>query len=186
MQYRQPAEIQIDEMIHAAEHGHILMTNGPFLESQVRLNRDGKDAYYTFGEEVRLGSQPAKLWICVQCPNWFDINRVQVFANGRPLPELNFTRKSHPDYFSDKNVRFEAELELPKFDVDTHLIVTTLGEGLMLGPVMGPDQSKMPPCAVGNPIFLDVDGSGFKANRDDLGVPVMLPVAEPSVNLEAK
>jgi hypothetical protein len=50
---------------------------------------------------------------------------------------------------------------------------------------MGPEQGKLPPAAVTNPIFLDVDGSGFKANRDDLGVPFMLlgaeaPVAEAS------
>ena len=181
-----PAEIQIDEMIHSAEHGHMVMTNGPFLETQVRLQRHGKAEYYTCGEDVLMQDQTAKLWICVQCPNWFDVNRVQVFANGRPLPELNFTRKTHADKFSDKHVRFETEIELPKFDVDTHLIVATIGEGLTLGAVMGPDQAKLPPAAVANPIFLDVDGSGFKANRDDLGVPLMLPTAEQSVKSDTK
>ena len=181
-----PAEIQIDEMIHSAEHGHMVMTNGPFLETQVRLQRNGKAEYYTCGEDVLMQDQTANLWICVQCPNWFDVNRVQVFANGRPLPELNFTRKTHADKFSDKHVRFETQIELPKFDVDTHLIVATIGEGLTLGAVMGPDQAKLPPAAVANPIFLDVDGSGFKANRDDLGVPLMLPTAEQSVKSDAK
>ena len=128
-----------------------------------------------------MQDQTAKLWVCVQCPNWFDVNRVQVFANGRPQPELNFTRKSHADKFSDKNVRFETEIDLPKFDVDTHIIVATIGEGLTLGAVMGPEQGKLPPAAVSNPIFLDVDGGGFNANRDDLGVPLMLPAAEGSV-----
>ena len=185
-----PAEIQIDEMIHAAEHGHMVMTTGPFLEAQVRLKRDGKDLYYSCGEDVVLSGESAKLWMCVQCPNWFDVNRVQVFANGRPLPEMNFTRKTHSDRFSDKNVRFEAEIDLPKFDVDTHIIVATIGEGLTLGAVMGPEHGKNVPCAVANPIFLDVDGGGFKANRDDLGVPFMLPKAdaasEAEVNLPAK
>lgn len=181
-----PADIQIDEMIHAAEHGHMVMTSGPFLETQVRIQRNGKAEYYTCGEDVNLKGQTAKLWICVQCPNWFDVNRVQVFANGRPLPEMNFTRKTHADRFSDKNVRFETEIDLPKFDVDTHLIVATIGEGLTLGAVMGPDQGKLPPAAVTNPIFLDVDGSGFKANRDDLGVPFMLPAPEDSVKSDAK
>lgn len=181
-----PADIQIDEMIHAAEHGHMIMTSGPFLETQVRLQRNGQAAYYTCGEDVQLQGQAAKLWICVQCPNWFDVNRVQVFANGRPLPELNFTRKTHADKFSDKNIRFETEIDLPKFDVDTHLIVATIGEGLILGDVMGPEQGKLPPAAVTNPIFLDVDGSGFKANRDDLGVPFMLPSAEDAVKPDAK
>ena len=181
-----PAEIQIDEMIHSAEHGHMVMTTGPFLEAQVRLQRDGKAEYYTCGEDVQMKDQTAKLWICVQCPNWFDVNRIQVFANGRPLAELNFTRKTHADRFSDKNVRFETEIDLPKFEVDTHLIVATIGEGLTLGAVMGPEQGKLPPAAVANPIFLDVDGSGFKANRDDLGVPFMLPAVEDPVKSDAK
>ena len=181
-----PAEIQIDEMIHSAEHGHMVMTTGPFLETQVRLKRDGKDEYYTCGEDVAMQGQTAKLWMCVQCPNWFDVNRVQVFANGRLLPAMNFTRKTHPDKFSDRNVRFETQIELPKFDVDTHLIVATIGEGLTLGPVMGPDSGKIVPCAVANPIFLDVDGSGFKANRDDLGVPFMLPVVDAASEIGVK
>ena len=113
----------------------------------------------------------------VQCPNWFDVNRVQVFANGKPIPEMNFTRNSHPDQFSDQSVRFETEIALPKFAVDTHIIVATIGEGLTLGPVMGAERGKIVPAAVANPIFLDVDGSGFQANGDDLGVPIMLPVA---------
>ena len=35
-----------------------------------------------------------ELAVKVQCPNWFDINRVQVFLNGRPAEKLNFTRKT--------------------------------------------------------------------------------------------
>ena len=112
----------------------------------------------------------------VQCPNWFDVNRVQVFANGRPIEELNFTRKSHPELFKDDNVRFEAELPV-RFGTDTHVIVGTIGEGLTLGRVMGP-AGERPPIAVSNPIFLDYDGGGFKANGDDLGIPFMLPKLE--------
>lgn len=170
-----PAEIKIDEMIHVAEHGHMVMTTGPFLEAQVRTERAGKAEYYIAGEDVVVGTAPAKVWIRVQCPNWFDINRVQVFANGRPVAEMNFSRKSHPMLFSQETVRFETEVALPKFDRDTHLIVATIGEGLTLGPVMGEDRGKVVPAAVTNPIFIDVDGSGFKANGDDLGIPVMLP-----------
>ena len=35
-------------------------------------------------------------------------------------------------------------------------------------------QSSMNPCAYNNPIFVDVDGGGFKASGDTLGFP--LPV----------
>lgn len=166
-----PAKISIDEMIHSAEHGHMVMTTGPFLQAEVRV--DGKS--YIAGEDVNLESKPATLWMRVQCPNWFDVNRVQVFANGRPLDTLNFTRKTKPRVFSDSVVRFEAEVELPKFTEDTHLIVATIGEGLKLGPVMGAERGELPPVAVTNPVFLDVDGGGFQANGDDLGLPFMLP-----------
>jgi hypothetical protein len=36
------------------------------------------------------------------------------------------------------------------------------GEGLQLGPVVGPDHQDETPIAVANPIYLDVDGDGFK------------------------
>ena len=38
----------------------------------------------------------ATLRVRVQCPNWFDVDRVQVFLNGRPAKSLNFTRGSTP------------------------------------------------------------------------------------------
>ncbi len=171
----EPSKIQVDEMIFAVEHGRMVMTTGPFLQVQLRTEEHGKDAFYTCGDEVSLGDKPARLWIRVQCPNWFDINRVQVFANGRPMAGFNFTRQSHPEHFGNNTVRFQAEFALPSLDRDTHLIVATIGEGLTLGPVMGEDRGKLPPVAVGNPIFVDVDGGGFKANGDDLGVPILLP-----------
>ena len=153
------------------------MTTGPFLEAKLQIGSGDSVVEYISGEDARVDpSSPAsRLWIRVQCPNWFDINRVQVFANGRPLEQLNFTRKTHPHMFSDTHVRFEQKIELPKFERDTHIIVATIGEGLTLGPVMGPESGKLPPVAVSNPIFIDTDGSGFQANGDDLGVPFMLP-----------
>lgn len=167
-----PAQIDIDEMIHAAEHGHMIMTTGPFLDASVATNR-GK---FISGDDVDLSSGgEAKLSIRVQCPNWFDVNRVQVFANGRPLEQLNFTRQTSPELFSLDVVRFSHEVILPKFAEDTHVIVATIGEGLKLGPVMGETQGELPPVAVANPIFLDMDGGGFEPNGDDLGVPFMLP-----------
>lgn len=173
-----PAEISVAEMVHAAEHGHMIMTTGPFLESQVRVQQDGTQQSYISGDDVPLGVTESKLWIRVQCPNWFDINRVQVFANGRPVEHWNFTRGTHPTLFHDEVVRFEMELDLPAFPHDTHLIVATLGEGLQLGPVMGTERGELPPVAVSNPIFLDIDGSGFQANGDDLGVPFLLETPE--------
>jgi hypothetical protein len=174
----EPAEISLDEMIHACEHGHLSMTTGPFLEAEVRVGQDDARSSYIIGEDVRLHGEPSAVWIRVQRPNWFDVNRVQVFGNGRPIASLNFTAKTHPHLFQDGNIRFEIEAELPQFNSDTHLIVATIGEGLTLGPVMGEERGQLPPVAVTNPFFIDVDGGGFQANGDDLGVPFMLPAIE--------
>jgi hypothetical protein len=39
---------------------------------------------------------------------------------------------------------------------------------------MGPDWKDTQPAAFANPVYVDVNGDGFKANRDTLGHP--LPV----------
>jgi hypothetical protein len=55
---------------------------------------------------------------------------------------------------------------------DAHLIVATIGEGMTMERVMGRRFGNGPPVAVSNPIFVDVDGDGFQANGDDLGLPL--------------
>jgi hypothetical protein len=113
------------------------------------------------------------LSVRVQCPNWFDVDRVQVFVNGRPDAQLNFTRANDAAAFSSKTVRFERTIAL-ELAGDTQVVVATIGEHSQLGHVVGPEHEKLPPVAVANPIYVDVDGGGFTANRDTLGVP--LPV----------
>ncbi|MFM7130365.1 MAG: hypothetical protein ACKO0V_13520, partial [bacterium] len=66
-----------------------------------------------------------------------------------------------------------ADLELT-LNGDAHIIAVAAGEGLKLGPVMGPDWGKQAPAAVSNPVYVDVDGNSFKPNKDTLGHP--LPV----------
>ena len=112
----------------------------------------------------------------VQCANWYDIDRVQVFVNGKPDPKLNFTRKTNPDLFTDQVVKFQRDLPL-ELASDAHLIVAAIGENSGLGHVMGPEHENDKPTAVSNPIFVDVDGGGFKPNKDTLGAP--LPVKAP-------
>ena len=170
-----PKNISLPEMIHSSEHGHLTMTTAPFLEVEIR-NPDGKK--FIPGDDVSIDEGGGRIWIRVQCPNWCDVNRVQVFSNGQPLEDLNFTRKSHPRLFADGSVRFEYEAEFPRPKIDTHVIVATIGEGLELGPVMGPERGSMPPVAVSNPIFIDVNGQGFQPNGDNLGVPFALPPIE--------
>jgi hypothetical protein len=70
---------------------------------------------------------------------------------------------------SDLDQQLPLELER-----DTHVLVAAVGEKTTMGRIMGPTYGKLLPLAVSNPIYVDVDGGGFKPNGDNLGFP--LPV----------
>jgi hypothetical protein len=167
---KSPGAIDPLDIVRHSKKGHIVMSNGPFLD--VRL--DSAEP----GDELRLASGKGTLSVRVLCPNWFDVDRVQVLVNGRPEPKLNFSRKSHPQFFTDKPVRFEQKLEL-NLKSDAHVIVVAVGEESTLGEVMGPMWGRQHPAAVSNPIYVDVDGGGFKANGDTLGHPLPVKGGKP-------
>lgn len=66
-------------------------------------------------------------------------------------------------------MRFDQEIPVT-LSGDAHLVVVAVGEGLTLAPVMGGRKGGGVPLAVSNPIYVDVDGGGFKANGDALGL----------------
>lgn len=167
-----PAKIDIHEMTHAAEDGHIIMSTGPFLS--VSATSKDQDRIAISGDDLKCApGNSVTLKVKVQCPNWLDVNRVQVFVNGRPLPELNRTRRTHATSFGDASsvVKFEETFDI-KLESDAHLIVATIGEGLNMIKVMGEQYGNQPPVAVSNPIFVDIGGNGFEPNKDELGVPL--------------
>jgi len=167
-----PAEIRVQDMVHAAEHGQLVMTSAPFLEVLLRASA-GEQAEGGPGDDVAAPGGQCTLFVRVQCANWYDIDRVQVFLNGRADPTLNFTREATPGHFAGGVIKFEAALPL-ELKADTHVIVAAAGEKSTLGPVLGPDHGGGMPIAVSNPIFVDVDGGGFAPNGDTLDAP--LPV----------
>jgi hypothetical protein len=175
-----PAQIETMEMVHMSERGHVVVSTGPFLSVEATsMTADCKVLRAIPGDNLVAASGEVQLSVKVQCPNWLDVNRVQVFLNGRPAKDLNFTRRETPARFTDSTVRFSATLPV-KVAADTHVIVATIGEGLTLGPVMGPNYGgRLPPVAVANPIFVDVDGQGFTPNRDLLDVPLALAPGKP-------
>ena len=164
-----PSKISVSEMVKNSEQGNIVMTTGPYLEV---VGVSGDQSAIS-GQDLRAADGKVTLRIRVQCPNWIDVNRVQVFVNGRPSESHDFRRRTHADMFGNGVVKFDQEIAV-ELTGDAHIIVATAGEGLSLGRVMGDDRGKQAPVAVINPIFVDVDGNGFKANGDDLDRP--LPV----------
>jgi hypothetical protein len=170
-----PGDIDPLEIVRHSKKGHIVMSTGPFLE--VKLG----DAIP--GDDINLESGKGTLHIRVQCSNWLDIDRVQLLVNGRPEPKLNFTRKANATMFGDGPVKFDQKIQLT-LDKDAHIIVVAVGEEYVLGEVMGPFWGKQHPVAISNPIFVDVDGGGIKANGDTLGAP--LPLKEGKLLTETK
>lgn len=179
-----PAQIDTMQMVHAAEKGNVIMTTGPFLEVSLTPAEADKNRPAAIpGDEIKAPGGKAELSIRVECANWLDVNRVQVFVNGRPEPKLNFTRRTTPDRFKDGVTKFEAKLPL-ELKEDAHLIVATIGEGLQLGRIFGPTFGKQPPVAVANPIFVDIDGNGFQPNGDMLDVAI--PIDKEQLKIPAK
>ena len=157
----EPSKIDPKEIIRNAKAAQLMLTTGPFLEVNAGKSISGAD--------VKSTSGTVNLEVKVQCTDWIDIDRVQVLVNGRQEPQYNFTRASHPDYFGRGVVKFARTIEI-KLKEDAHLIVVAMGENSTLKTGYGTStNANLKPCAYINPIWVDVDGGGFKANGDTLG-----------------
>ncbi len=55
---------------------------------------------------------------------------------------------------------------------DAHLIVLAYGKGETVGKVQGSNMRNAIPIVMSNPVFVDVDGNGFVANKDLLDNPI--------------
>jgi hypothetical protein len=144
----------------------MMITNGPFLQVTVG---DGSPIGSTVTAEKLVS-----LKVKVQTPNWFDIDRVQVLVNGRQHKDYNYSRETHPDKFKDDVVKFNQTLQV-KLREDAHLIVVAIGEKSNLSKGWGQSsEAAMHPLAFTNPIYVDVNHNGFKANGDTLGHPLLV------------
>lgn len=161
-----PGRIRTKDIVKASKAGNVVMTNGPFMEVNIYNGIRGQVALP--GEDLLANNATVYVNIRIQCPNWIDINRVQLFLNGKMTDKLNFTRRSHANMFRNGTVKFEAKIAV-ELTEDTHIIVATAGENLKIGRVQGPRWGELMPAAVANPIYVDLDGDGFGPNRDNLG-----------------
>ncbi len=157
----EPARIDWAELAPRVKQGNMVLTTGPFLEVTTQNGKiAGDDDRATGGIDLKVR---------VQCTDWIDINRVQVLVNSRPDPKLNFTRATHPKMFQNGVIKFDQKIHVP-LQHDAHLIVVAINENGDSKIGYGTsDYAKMRPCAYNNPIYVDADGNGFKANGDTLG-----------------
>jgi hypothetical protein len=162
----EPSAIDYREIVRNSKAGRMMITNGPFLQVTVD---DGSP----IGSTVSKGGS-VNLKVKVQTPNWFDIDRVQVLVNGRQQKDCNYTRETHPAMFKDGLVKFDQTIPV-KLREDAHLIVVAMGEKSDLSKGWGRSvESAMHPVAFTNPVYVDIDHNGFKANGDTLGHPLLV------------
>ena len=166
-----PSKIETMEMVRETKAGHVIMSNGPYLA--VSANTISSDRQYLPGDDMPCPDGKVGLEIQVQCPNWFDIDRVFVLVNGRHVSELNFNRTDNSEMFQDGVIKFKQKIN-HQLKSDAHLIVVAVGEKSKLGPVLGPGWGNQQPVAMSNPIFVDLGNDGFQANGNllDDGLPV--------------
>ncbi len=167
-----PADIDSEEMKTVSRAGHIIMSNGPYLETTVSESGN-PDITAVAGQDLSAASGKVTAKIRVQCPNWFDIDTVFVLINGRKRDDLTFSRDTHPDMFAAGTVKFDQSVDIT-LDGDAHIVVVTGHRTELLGDVQGPQWGTQHPAALTNPIFVDVDANGFEASKDTLDHP--LPV----------
>lgn len=164
-----PLKINALEMVHAAEQGRLIMSNGPYIEATF-VGDKGQQAIS--GQELNATAGKVTVNVKVQCPNWFDVDTVFLLINGKTPNELRFTRTEHPEMFSSGTIKFDQQLAITLTE-DSHIVVATGHRTEILGEVVGPMGSQHP-AALTNPVFVDIDGTGFVPNKDTLGYP--LPV----------
>jgi hypothetical protein len=172
-----PAAINSDEMRDMARSGQVIMSNGPYLEASF-TETGVKGPTVISGQDLHAKSGKVTASIRVQCPNWFDVDTVFVLVNGRRHDDLTFSRDTHPDLFTKETIRFEKSVELT-LQEDAHLVVVTGHRTELIGDIMGPMWGRQHPTAVSNPVYVDLQGDGFKANKDTLDTPLPVKFVAP-------
>ena len=161
-----PDRIDHREIIRNSKAGRMMISNGPFLQVETA---DGMP----IGSRV-VSEGFIDLKVKVQTANWLEIDRVQVLVNGRQHPDYNYTRSKDPSKFKGRPLVFEETIRV-NLQEDAHLIVVATGEESDLSKGWGrAGPATMHPVAYNNPIFVDVDGQGFKPNGDNLGHPLLV------------
>ena len=151
-----PAKIETSEMVDRLERGQVIMSTGPFMN--VELLHPTLDRPAAIGDSVTIRGEGAEIAIKIQCANWMDVNRVEVFVNGEMQPQLSRTRRKHPDLFGKGVVKFDQRLKVSLPD-RAFVIVAAIGERMELGRVMGKQYGRRPPVVVSNPVFVVTESS---------------------------
>lgn len=164
------AKLTAKNIIEGVRGGQVVMTNGPF--AAVTATAGGASAGP--GQDLAAHGKNVVLDVQVQCPDWIDIDRVQVIFNGHHVKALERRRgeaaqgKQAGGFVTTPGpVRFQERFALT-LDADTHVVVIASGEGANLRPDAAESPKTMRYIAMTNPVYVDIDGDGFKPHSPTL------------------
>lgn len=157
-----PENIDDIELARRVKEGHMVLTNGPFMDVRVNGALPG-------GEII---ARNAKLNVSVKIyhANWCVINSVQLLINGKADSVFHFSKENSPELFKDGVFVFEKEIPV-SLSSDAHIIVGAYGKDERID-ISGGRYRNAIPAVVSNPVFVDIDGDGFEPSLDLLGQPL--------------
>ena len=141
-----PADIDPLAVVEAIKRGQVVMSTGPYMT----VTAAAGEATAEPGGDLSAPGGRLSLHVKVQCPNWMDINRVQVMVNGEQPAELNVTRGQDATRFGDGVVKFDGDIPI-LLGADAFLIVVASGDGSIAKVI---DRGPKLPYAVSNPIWV--------------------------------
>jgi hypothetical protein len=147
-----PRRVAPAELFDSLRAGHATVSNGPFVS--ILVNGDAGP-----GDELSVEGDEVTLEISVRAPDWVDVQRAEVWANG-----VCIATQDANDTSRDALARIEWQLPL-KLDRDSWFVVVAYGNEL-LDRVL-PGRGALP-FGFTNPVYVNVDGNGrFDASRPE-------------------
>lgn len=171
-----PATLDPLDMVRGIKAGKVVMSSGPFMEVSIRPEGAELATAVGPGADLVVPGGRATLAFRIQAAPGVAMHTVQVLFNGRRVAALDRTRERHPDVFAGDVTQVAAELPLEMVS-DTRVIVVAAGKGPNLRGALAPPQeparrgaappprdfaATIPHVVMSNPIFIDVDGEGFR------------------------
>ncbi len=136
-----PVQIDMDEIIDSLKKNRAILYAGPMI----RLTTSEGEA-----PGARIQKPSIDLNIEIQAPSWIAVSYVKLYANGK-------LQETYPVTASKNKVRFKKTVKLsPK--KDTWYIVMAGDDKVGMAPVY----PGVFPISMTNPLYLDIDGNGFK------------------------
>ncbi|GMV40449.1 MAG: hypothetical protein AMXMBFR64_21650 [Myxococcales bacterium] len=181
----------------AVNAGRLVGSNGPLLDVRLVDPATGDEA--EVGETLALSGKAMQLVVNIQTPRWYTVDKVEVFSNATSIvtPPGQLVETKPPVAFSQDVEMTEADLmpaveggapgaryvKTVVFDLepgeDAWYVVLATGNKAASGDVRPIVMDAARALAFTNPLFVDVDGGGWKPPLDGVKVPPLPPAPKP-------